>query len=61
MQSVSMWRCSCGVELKAVTEFDPDNPTEVSVACPDCDAQRLVNGSKLQWVEKNAADAQGAA
>jgi hypothetical protein len=57
--AVSMWRCDCGVALKAVTQFDPDYPTQLSVACPECGTQRLINGSKLQWVEKDLGDLAG--
>ena len=46
--AVSLWRCSCGIRVKAlVTALETTNPQEITVACPRCGNERMIDGVRL--------------
>jgi hypothetical protein len=59
--AVSMWRCGCGVTLKAITELDKTNLNQVAVACPCCGHERLIVGSRAVSVSEVQNDVLGMA
>jgi hypothetical protein len=51
--AVSLWRCTCGMPLKAITNYDPVQREQLSVACPHCGDERLIACSKLISVSED--------
>jgi hypothetical protein len=48
---VSIWRCSCGLTMKVITETDRTRMTEsrekLTALCPNCHAEHVVNAHRI--------------
>jgi len=48
MNSVSTWRCKCGVRIKVVAEAHENKPAATQTAvCPSCGDEQAVYGEKI--------------
>jgi len=59
-QCVSIWKCQCGLHLKAVTTFDIDDPQHCAVLCPKCGIERNIDGSQVLSVTQEFGESVGA-
>jgi hypothetical protein len=48
MRKMWFWRCSCGSVVRAILQFDPEDPTVTEPACPTCTKEQPVEGNALE-------------
>ena len=45
---VAVWRCKCGLRVKALAEADSNKPLSTQVApCPKCGASQVIHAEKI--------------
>jgi len=45
---VAVWRCKCGMRMKALAEADSDkSSTTQVVSCPKCGASKVIHAEKI--------------
>ena len=51
--NVSLWKCECGVQLKAVTGTDEGQaPVSLHAKCPKCGHERTLSGNEILSVSE---------